>query len=326
MKVRHNNLLIAIIMTFATTASAKIWTVDNNTINSADFTTLQAAHDGAMSGDTIYVSGGSGASYGNLTMTKTLNIYGPGNFLSENPNTQASLLPAIVGTITMNTGSSGSLLTGLNTNNVIINVENILFRRNFMSFSNTNVITLNDASNVIITQNYIVHTGGAGWGIKGTAANAIIRNNYIKGASNAINISSSSFISRNVFEKNVTVNNSDFRNNTMTGGTFSQTNSSVFNNIGNSTQFGTSNGNQESVSMSTVFVGIGSTDGQWQLAIGSPAIGAASDGGDIGMFGGSGPYILSGIPSIPSIYFFDAPTSGSANIGLPVSIKVKSNN
>ena len=75
--------------------------------------------------------------------------------------------------------------------------------------------------------------------------------------------------------------------------------------------------------MSTVFVGTGSTDGQWKLIAGSTAIGAGVNGEDCGMFGGSNSYVLSGLPAIPAIYFFTAPAEGGNQ--LPVKIKVKSN-
>jgi len=121
------------------------------------------------------------------------------------------------------------------------------------------------------------------------------------------------------------VNNSIFYNN-IGSGTITLSNCDVQNNIGNSNQFGTLNGNQENVDMNMVFVGEGSTDGQWQLAPGSPAIGAGITGEDCGIFGGNEPYRLSGVPAIPAIWFFDAPTSGSTNSGLQVNVKVKSHN
>lgn len=109
-------------------------------------------------------------------------------------------------------------------------------------------------------------------------------------------------------------------------GTVTGTGNSIYNNIDAGDHFGTENGNQVNVDMSTVFVGTGSTDGQWQLAAGSPAIGAGFNGVDCGMFGGPTPYVLSGIPSIPSIYIFDAPAIGSTAGGLPVRLSVKSRN
>ncbi|MDZ7649734.1 MAG: hypothetical protein U5K54_22740 [Cytophagales bacterium] len=38
------------------------------------------------------------------------------------------------------------------------------------------------------------------------------------------------------------------------------------------------------------------------------------------------PYVLSGIPPIPNIYSLVAPNVGEKNTGLPIEIKVKSNN
>ncbi|GAB4372155.1 MAG: hypothetical protein Kow0042_15340 [Calditrichia bacterium] len=116
----------------------------------------------------------------------------------------------------------------------------------------------------------------------------------------------------------------------MMNGTFSGTNSpaNINHNIGDANQFGTLYGNQVNVPMNTVFVDSGSvsTDGDWQLRSGSPAIGAGLNGEDCGMFGGTTPYILSGIPAIPTIYFFVAPSSASGTQGLQVQIKAKSNN
>ncbi len=92
------------------------------------------------------------------------------------------------------------------------------------------------------------------------------------------------------------------------------------------TQFGATNGNQQNVDMATVFIGTGSTDGKWQLKGGSPAIGTGTGGQDIGAFGGPSPYVLSGIPPIPTIYDVVAPTVGTQQSGLPVRIKAKSRN
>lgn len=108
---------------------------------------------------------------------------------------------------------------------------------------------------------------------------------------------------------------------------FFQSNGYYYNNISNSTQFGSSNGNQQNVNMNNVFVGItgNSIDGQWQLKTGSPAIGAGFNGVDCGMFGGDFPYILSGLPPIPAIYYH-IQTIDNINHILNVTIKAKSHN
>jgi hypothetical protein len=67
-----------------------------------------------------------------------------------------------------------------------------------------------------------------------------------------------------------------------------------------------------------------STDGQWQLKANSPALGAGENGVDCGMFGGSTPYILSGMPNIPAIYYLNTPMVPSDVID--VAIKAKSHN
>jgi len=74
--------------------------------------------------------------------------------------------------------------------------------------------------------------------------------------------------------------------------------------------------------MATVFVGEGSTDGQWQILEGGPADGTGTFGTDIGMFGGNTPYILSGIPKLPTIYEFTSPSNVSDV--LPIQVKIKS--
>ncbi|MFC2138715.1 hypothetical protein ACFLTE_11120, partial [Bacteroidota bacterium] len=79
------------------------------------------------------------------------------------------------------------------------------------------------------------------------------------------------------------------------------------------------------VDMATVFEGTGSTDAQWQLKAGSPALGYGTDDADCGMFGGIDPYVLSGIPPIPAIYYYSAPSSASTATGLPITIRIKSN-
>jgi hypothetical protein len=117
-------------------------------------------------------------------------------------------------------------------------------------------------------------------------------------------------------------------------GTFEGSGNLSANNIAGGTQFGNTNGNQQNVDMATVFVGSGagiSTDGAWKLKAGSPAIGAGygSTPGtpiDCGIYGGGFPYVLSGIPPIPSIYFFENQPVGSNTDPIDVSIKAKSNN
>jgi hypothetical protein len=102
-------------------------------------------------------------------------------------------------------------------------------------------------------------------------------------------------------------------------------NSSFVNNIFNNAAVVATNGNQINVPINTVILGgSGNPDVQEQLKPGSPAIGAGTSGQDIGPFGGTTPYVLSGIPSIPAVTGLTIP--GSASTTLPVNVKFRSNN
>lgn len=301
------------------------------------FTTVQAAHNNAGSGDTIYIIGSS-TTYAGFSVSKKLIIIGPGYLLTENPNTQANPNPAMIsGDINFNSGASGSILTGISVvddyHTINIYESNITIKRNKLSTSENCIFISSNVGNVIVAQNYMTTRWSNNQVIRisNNVQNVIISNNYIEnlvenGKAIEISSSTSAVVKNNIIKGNFIVYNSQIQNNIMRGGTFSGSNNIVLNNMGNSTQFGTSNGNQSNVNMSLVFVGTGSTDGQWQLKTGSPAIGAGADGVDCGIFGGVTPYILSGLPPIPAIYFFDAPTSGSNSKGLPIHIKIKSHN
>jgi hypothetical protein len=338
-------------------ASAKIWRVNNIPGVNADFTTLQAAHNGAASGDTIHLEG-SPTSYGNLTASKKLAIIGPGFFLSENPNTQAVALTALVGSVSFNIGAEGSIIMGcdFNAGSCQVFCDNIVIRRNKFSQRSGNSIDWSvgiiylqyqsnngnlPVNNVIISQNFgliIEASGRAHTGV-------LISNNYIghygysgdASTGNCINMNANSVVilQNNIFRRGtVNVSNSNLSNNIMVAGFLGGSGNLTSNNIANGTQFGNANGNQQNVDMATVFVGAGSgisSDGAWKLKAGSPAIGAGfgstvSNPIDCGMYGGYFPYALSGMPPIPSIYFFENQPVGSNADPIDVSIKVKSNN
>ena len=326
-------------------ASAKIWRI-NNTGVPADFTTPQAANNSAsvVNGDTLHIEA-SGASYGSLTVTKQLVIIGNGYLLgtlgsNANPDLQANPSASTLTSVTFNGGSDGSVLQGITTGGTLTiqaGANNIIIRRNRLAY-----ITLGACSNVKILQNYLDQNTFASIGNDGNAAtNLQINNNVI---ANAV-----------TFTPNC---NGDFMNNlqaVFAGGTITLTGFRVWNNIsiqgsvalfscdsrnniGHSTQFGNLNGNQQNVTMSTVFEDIANTnpsfseDNRWQLKAGSPAIGAAWNGvttsGDCGIFGSSATgisYILSGIPNVPSIYKLVAPSTVTTGI-LNITISTKTNN
>lgn len=306
-------------------ATAKIWIADANPGDTgADFKTIQAAHDGASAGDTIYCVG-SAQSLGDVTFTKKLVVIGPGYFLSENSGLQASPSSAKFGQLTFSTGSEGSVIIGCEIQGgVTINTSNISILRNFLNYGNWTDLG-NRNGNIYIQQNFINSSVGEHYLAYGNNGPVFITNNFIKGG---IQLASSdnAIIENNVIANNVTCYNSTFQNNMIISGSFTGTGNGIFNNICNSTQFSNANGNIPNTDTSTVFVNTGSTDGRYQLKASSPAKGAGVGGVDIGMFGGMNPYVLSGVPPIPSIFYFTAPFYGSKSQGLQVHIKAKVNN
>jgi hypothetical protein len=335
--------LAAAIMAFAITTNATVWRVNNVAGTDADFTTIQAAHNAAYvyAGDTIYLEASS-ASYGNLIATKKLIIIGSGYFLTQNPNTQANQNISELGDVTFNNGSQGSIIQGCVISRLAIGTSNLLIQRNYISFSSTSNGTIyfsaNNISNIIIRNNYLlnnyssVNQSAVIYNTNTGINNIIITNNFIAASriynqQYALNLQSgfSGTIENNVIYGRVSIFNAVFNNNILREGEFSSSNSVLNNNLANGSQFGNENGNQSNVNMFNVFLGAGSTDGQWKLKQGSPAIGAGVGGIDCGMFGGEFPYILSGLPGIPSIYFHEQ-TIDNVNQELHISIKAKSHN
>lgn len=336
---------------------AKVLNVNNNPGIEADFDDLQEAiNDIAVEdGDTLLLHG-STASYGSISIIKKVAIFGPGYFLVDNPNTQASLSSAVIGAVTINPQGSGSQLSGLIIQirgNVgvaieIIDASNILISRNFIDavasrFGNAFGIRINGSSNgIIVSQNYIntVQTGGGGTGycISGAASisNTLVSNNIITG------------------EVCFSLNNAEVRNNTAStikgGGltlcfiennifnftdALSATNSTISNNVITGDFFSNTNGNQVEVPVFELFIGfpdnpVGySDDRRFESKPESPALGSGQDPlgnvTDCGAFGGLSPYKLSGVPRIPTIYFLGIPTSVNSGQPLPVRIKANAN-
>ncbi len=329
-------LLVCTLVVCATFfAQAAVWRVNNNAGINANFSNLQAAYTAASSGDTLYIEG-SPDGYGNLTLNKTLTIIGTGYFLNENLPTQATMANSILGTIKFNPGSDGSLLMGLTTGNTNIETSNITYKRNHL----VGTLNLNDSvgipygiSNINISQNFIeghlVSYAGNTLG----ATNTVVNNNIITGYL-TLHKATGSIVYNNFLGSPSYVENVLFENNFSVYARFYQ--SGVYNNIFESNYAAETDPqgfilsfmdstNQFSVYKPSVFVYTGgSTDGNYQLKSGSPAIGYGIGGVDCGPFGGSSPYVLSGIPPIPTVYELLVPAVANSSTGLNVTIKAKS--
>ena len=331
MKTNKFTLLLMIMIMMLTTASARIIRVNNTPGADANFTTIGDAlsYWETADGDTIYIESSS-ISYAGFTTDKQIVYIGPGYFLDENPQTQANLAPAkISSSVTLSSGASGSVITGLHfTFAVTIQDDDIVLKRNrFYGSYALNIA--NDVQNIIIKNNYF----STNLTINSNCQNIIISNNcFIRSSASSGTIQAASSaalrIDHNVIFGMVTAYNSVFSNNIVIEGTgWTLENNTYYNNITNDAQCGITQNGYHHISMDDMFVGEtgNSTDGQYQLKAGSPALGADTEGGDCGMFGGLSPYVLSGIPALPAIYDFYSTNEASNTTGLRIEVKAKTN-
>jgi hypothetical protein len=321
--------LLALLALSAASAQAKVWRIDNNSGAQADFTqaTTAIADSRVVNGDTLYING-SPTTYTSFDVTKRLVIFGVGYFIDQNPNTQVANNTSTVGSINFRAASAGSEVQGMSGVTMNLYTSNISVRRNNCAvyiwgagYGGTATI-----SGIFVTQNwlsyfYAYESGSA-------VSNVFITNNYIY--SSGIGSSpSGTTVAQNVVNASISTTNGYVYNNIMLGGSISGTGNSYNNNLCNGTQFPAGNGNQQNVNMTNVFLSTttGSTDGRYVLKAGSPALAPAGiNGEDCGMFGGSDPYVLSGMPPIPSIWFFSQPSVVPASGALQVRLKASSHN
>jgi hypothetical protein len=304
--------------------------VNNTAGTDPDYTNLQDANDGASTGtgDTIYVEG-SVTAYAGADISKKLVIIGPGFFLNKNDSTQANSLDAkFTGNINFNTGSAGSVITGIaggGGNYIYIKVDNVVVTRCNVG----NIYSSADVKNILISQNYVYSINSS----SGKITDAVISNNIVTGYITFGTDDGPLQVTNNVVTgySAISVYNSTIANNIIcysSGQITVNTGNNIINNI--LAVAGTNaNGNKYNVGMTSVFVDYSgslgkSDDAKWALKAGSPAIGAGVSGVDCGVFGGVTPYVLSGVPNLPHIY--EAAIAGTAysGIGLSCTIKIKS--
>jgi hypothetical protein len=328
-------IMLAVCLTALTVlnSSAKIWRVNSAGLP-ANFTTIQEAHDAASvaAGDTLHVEP-STVSYGNLTAIKKLIIIGPGYFLNENSGQQANPTTATTGSLTLNSGCGGTIISGLTiTGEINISTGNITISRNNITGKTIKLSRDYTYSDIIISGNYDIGSVEYSY-TSGTPliTNVFVVNNVITTCN--FNIQYSGTFANNIIKSsNLQINNFIIKNNICIDGqwqtVFAGNNNTISNNISVVTNgLPAGNGNQNGVSMESIFVGTtgNSTDGQYQLKTDSPAKGTGLNGEDCGIFGGASPYHLSGLPKIPSIYLLSAPATSNGNT-LSVTISVKTNN
>jgi hypothetical protein len=356
------SLLLSCIATLCLSASVFAQTIrrcnNNPGISGVNvYTTIQAAHNAAVAGDIVYVEP-STTNYGTLVATKRLIIIGNGYFLDKNPNNSFDTRTSKISSITFDNGTANSVMTGIEAvSSISVNDINITITRcNLLSGTNLsfglstnlvagqnsrgnngtitkcilNVTVSGNNSNTVTSQygynclvsNCIFWTGGVS-----AMTNTVVSNNVFYRGNNAG--------TQNLFGCAVTNNIYDARGITAAiqyvSGT--STGNTISNNIcldqaglpsGNfNIDFGTATATFLNANPWSTY---STEDAPYQLISGSPAIGIGTGGTNAGAFGGSNPYILSGMPAYPVITTYLPSGVGNVSTPLQVNVTVRGNN
>lgn len=328
------------------TIQARVWRVNNTANSRPDFISLQAAIANAsvLNDDTIYIEGSTTPYSASFTMNKRLVVIGTGYFLSgagSNSGLQANTNAALEhSAIFLDSLASGSKFIGFaqgSSGYFYINpgTDNITLERSQVQiyFSGSAASTFVRLSDWTINKCYITYWQ---WPPAFYAENLSLTNCILTGTNQIVSGNIISGLVRNNLFNNipVVIGNSYFANNILLNPTATELSlSTVKNCISTGNTLPAGSGNQNSVPLNSIVVGLSgnSTDGQFQLKVGSPALGAGETISgvtpDCGPFGTSDPYRLSGIPPIPTIYSLTVPTSvPSSNTSMTITVSARSNN
>jgi hypothetical protein len=338
--------ILAIALLTAISASATVRTVSNINGIDADYTTITAAINASMAGDTIYLLP-SPTNYGSFSINKQLFILGAGH------NPEYTAYNAAVTTMTLSSSSSGTVIKGLQINTIATDnnvINNVVIGNNYI---NNSGVTLNfnnsgTHNNWIFEGNIMYTQSSSYFNFLGLGANLILRNNYIHIASQGGVISylpSGSVLDHNIFtafgtsvmsypivnSSNIVIQNNIFYfnvSNSMSpvdycvGCTWEK---NIFYNQGG-TIYNLPPGNFPNQEPSMVnFNNVFSYVLDLRLSASSPGLGQATDGTDIGIHGGIYPFSIFGFDAgLPRIAEFEL-LNTSAPQGGTISIQLRAN-
>lgn len=271
------------------------FTVDNSPNSMADFKSFYAATYGTNDGDTLYVAG-SATPYdrGFALFESPRIIYGPGYFISENPETQASAETAQVYGMGFKNGAEGSQVYGLDIFQVLLNNQsskmNDTLRSVHFTGNRINTFGINDdCQNILINKNFINIFAFASTPLTGVSRSyqdIFIQNNIIDTVTTV-------FAKATAAKNEMT--NVIFDFNTINVFTDSIQDANVTNNIINDYQ-ATGNSASGNIDYATAAF----TNNSGMLNIDNDFV--PTNTVNAGAFSGSDPYVLSGIPPTPHIF------------------------
>jgi hypothetical protein len=343
------NILLNGFLFISITAQAQnVLRVNNTAGVNAPYTTIDGAIAAASAGDIILVEG-STSPYplpNGYTITKLVHIKGPGYFLDQNLNLQATANHALISltsVLAFAAGSEGSSIQGMTIEQqpIEVRVSNISISHNRLM--RVDIRNTSSCSNLNIQRNILGAFATFGAGVVGYYGSAVYNNINI--SNNlcfwTINLSANCFglfannyveigLSGNRFSNmgNLNVVNSIF--NTFADNTITFLSPTIQNNVfcgsGYYPVFSPALNNLINQDINAIYTGTGSSDGVYALKPLSPAIGAGIGGTDCGIYGGSSPYKPSGIATGQhTIHNLIVPATVIQNGTLNVKVSAKVN-
>jgi hypothetical protein len=330
----------------ATTSMATVHQVDNNANSPGVFTTIEAAHDAAAPGDTLYVHG-SPTTYASTDIEKQLTIIGEGAIPNKNFEFRTRISSLQFTFNSLNTSSaSGSRLYGCNITSSVslrrngagtVAVNSITIQRNqinSITFSGNSSNGTTSAHGSIVISNNVINSISSG-----VIYNSIIRNNIINQITSVGDENIGSFtISNNIVLNSVDrcnsaaiSNNIFFSSNTAPLAIISSgpnefcsiSNNCLLSTAGTLTNaqviYGTNNGGGNLINTDPQFINpvtnlfsysptspATGPYADFSLAGSSPCIAAGTDGTDMGIYGGAVPF-FEGTPANSRYRYFPMP-------------------
>jgi hypothetical protein len=317
--MKTKTLIIVMLFIAQLSMAQTVYTVDNRPESGAQYTSVQAAIDAASAGDIIYIHP-SPTSYGNINVTKTITLVGPGHNPANSDGLRATL-----SSITLRADAADTVITGLNLVSVTAysygtNTHNIHIINNRVSSRVEGYYQSGQSDNWIVEGNYF-DSGYTTSNINASTLNNLqVRNNIIAGR-----ISNSNHT--NVFTNNLFIHDDPSGDAEIFVGSDGITSQLVTNNMfiftdpdvtslsssgtpivytncltwqaGGGVDLPTLPGSGNLDNTDPLFNNIPTSlidfyNNDYTLGAGSPAIGAATDAGDIGVFGRNFPFDING--------------------------------
>lgn len=340
-------LSLAVICGVCPAASATTWRINSNPKAKAHFLTLQDAMSSldVKSGDVLMLDPGAHAG---ATINKQVTIVGTGYLLADNKDWKETSSASITSYLSLS--SDGCRVIGVSVSHISVKADNCEIDRCYgsvglesvanASITNCYLTALSNSSletpkNYLVS-NCIIAVGNEvslDYGASGTIKNCVIYGNCKSGY--LVNVQNVEFYNNIVINTNteykVENEESVFYRNICTID-FDESEGNTFtNNVINidpeyASPVYTDNKCVGNVALTDVFAWGEGLERRFMLSADSPAKGYATDGGDCGAFGGSTPYVLSGIPQFyPHITEVSIPTKTSDN-KLKVTLKIVNQN